>query len=493
MGWDTEEYTPYVNREMILENINHAESLSSCSAEQEFNHNLGDQLDTESAINDIDTLKSQSAKDYDRFYDKIRESVMQFSTQTDLDSIEKALNDKGMDPSNPILKVEFDDFQQLNLDEIEKLFSLFGNIKDFEIHEDHILIHYDHIVSCYYAKIFLNDEFIPLANSKAKIKIQLSNKERKREVVKTHQKCKSVHSSIERAKKASSEAPSKPIPQISDITHQTQSIANSKASNMKFTCRYEIQIQNDKEFQVARKLIGSKGSNMKKIIEEWKLLGDSLEQRGFGIIKIQDLVKLRLRGRGSGFKEGPNNQESNDPLHLCISSKYSEIYDKACSLTEGLINNVYDQYYKHQIRKYGKAFKLYIKKNENIFGRKDSGSSNNSNNNFTKSKIERTSSFRDESYKSKNQFNVGSMNNPESYRNYSGLEFEECYDSYGYYDGDQQTQPMDSLNFSKSNSWAENGPVRPKKMLLSAAFSRSPQKPSKSFYPASSKSKIDKN
>lgn len=35
----------------------------------------------------------------------------------------------------------------------------------------------------------------------------------------------------------------------------------------KFTCRYEIQIDSDKEFQVARKIIGNKGYNMKRIID----------------------------------------------------------------------------------------------------------------------------------------------------------------------------------------------------------------------------------
>lgn len=34
-----------------------------------------------------------------------------------------------------------------------------------------------------------------------------------------------------------------------------------------------------------------------------------------------DSIKLRLRGRGSGYKEGPNKAESDDPLHLCISCK----------------------------------------------------------------------------------------------------------------------------------------------------------------------------
>ncbi len=35
----------------------------------------------------------------------------------------------------------------------------------------------------------------------------------------------------------------------------------------KLTCRYDIQIENEKDFQVARRIIGSKGINMKKIIE----------------------------------------------------------------------------------------------------------------------------------------------------------------------------------------------------------------------------------
>ena len=49
-------------------------------------------------------------------------------------------------------------------------------------------------------------------------------------------------------------------------------------------------------------------------------------------------VKLRLRGKGSGFKEGPMNRESEDPLHLCISSKYYDKYLCACGLVEELLN-----------------------------------------------------------------------------------------------------------------------------------------------------------
>lgn len=72
----------------------------------------------------------------------------------------------------------------------------------------------------------------------------------------------------------------------------------------KFTGRFDIQIENDKDFQVARKLIGSKGSNMKRIIEMCK--------RGMGTEMAADAVKLRLRGKGSGFREGPMKRGNSD-------------------------------------------------------------------------------------------------------------------------------------------------------------------------------------
>jgi hypothetical protein len=63
----------------------------------------------------------------------------------------------------------------------------------------------------------------------------------------------------------------------------------------KLTCRYTIPIPTDKEFAVARRIIGNKGRNMKGIIYACS------EQLGFA----RDVVKLRLRGKGSGYKEGP--------------------------------------------------------------------------------------------------------------------------------------------------------------------------------------------
>jgi hypothetical protein len=52
----------------------------------------------------------------------------------------------------------------------------------------------------------------------------------------------------------------------------------------KFTCKYFIGIDPSDNFNVVRRLFGAKGANMKAIVTQ------------------APLVKLRLRGRGSGYK-----------------------------------------------------------------------------------------------------------------------------------------------------------------------------------------------
>merc|ERR1719218_229125 len=78
----------------------------------------------------------------------------------------------------------------------------------------------------------------------------------------------------------------------------------------KYTCRFDIGIENDKEFQVARRIIGTKGANMKRIVKQTE-------------------AKLRLRGMGSGYFEGSGNKESSEPLQLCISCTNGEHYKMA--------------------------------------------------------------------------------------------------------------------------------------------------------------------
>jgi len=115
-------------------------------------------------------------------------------------------------------------------------------------------------------------------------------------------------------------------------------IYEEKYNNGKLTCKYEILIPNDKDFQIARRLIGSKGCHMKKIIDECKLIENNNNNN--------EIIKLRLRGKGSGYKEGPQNKESDEPLHLCISAKNQEGMKKACECVNELLNKIYDDYKK---------------------------------------------------------------------------------------------------------------------------------------------------
>jgi hypothetical protein len=62
-----------------------------------------------------------------------------------------------------------------------------------------------------------------------------------------------------------------------------------------------------------------------------------IEMCSRNVSKSTDVVKLRLRGKGSGFREGPTKEESNDPLHLCISSRFFDKYKIACDSVHELI------------------------------------------------------------------------------------------------------------------------------------------------------------
>ena len=101
----------------------------------------------------------------------------------------------------------------------------------------------------------------------------------------------------------------------------------ARASVRKFTCRFDIGIENEKQFQVARRIIGQKGCNMKKIVD---VSG----------------AKLRLRGKGSGYMEGPTKSESPEPLHLCVSCTSETGYNAAVQAVTEILEGVYEDYAK---------------------------------------------------------------------------------------------------------------------------------------------------
>jgi len=89
--------------------------------------------------------------------------------------------------------------------------------------------------------------------------------------------------------------------------------------------QFFIGIEEDSKFKVTRKVLGPHGQHMKTIAEA-------------------SGAKLRLRGRGSGFLEGPERRESEDELMLCVSAADWEGYQEAVRLVRELLERVYGEY-----------------------------------------------------------------------------------------------------------------------------------------------------
>lgn len=114
----------------------------------------------------------------------------------------------------------------------------------------------------------------------------------------------------------------------------------------KYTCRFIIGIENDQEFQVARRIIGAKGANMKRIVK-------------------QTDAKLRLRGVGSGYFEGAGHKESSEPLQLCVSCTSYEGYQTSVQQVEELLRRIYEEYKEFCREKGRPEVELHIKLFEN--------------------------------------------------------------------------------------------------------------------------------
>lgn len=86
-----------------------------------------------------------------------------------------------------------------------------------------------------------------------------------------------------------------------------------------------IGIEEEPEFRVVRKILGTAGAHMKRIA-------------------TSSGAKLRLRGRGSKFLEGLDQVESEDPLMLCLSAQTTDSYSEAVRLTTRHLEDVYKEY-----------------------------------------------------------------------------------------------------------------------------------------------------
>ena len=138
---------------------------------------------------------------------------------------------------------------------------------------------------------------------------------------------------------------------------QINSINEKSNTNIKYICKFYLQIEGDREFQIVKRIIGAKGSNLKRIIDYCS--------KGPGGVYVPDAIKLKLKGVGSGYREKEGDKK--EPLHLCVISKYPDKYKKACSFVIELIINIYGEYKRFCERKGKKPLSnLNIEKAEYI-------------------------------------------------------------------------------------------------------------------------------
>ena len=119
----------------------------------------------------------------------------------------------------------------------------------------------------------------------------------------------------------------------------------------KYVCNYLVQIENDDNFLVTKRIIGKNGCFLKKIIQE-------------ACIKYGDFsTKIRLRGKGSGYLE-QNGKESEEPLMLCVSSLNYPTYFNCCLLIDNLLKKVYNDYHDYLLKILPKELHYSIRKKE---------------------------------------------------------------------------------------------------------------------------------
>ena len=138
---------------------------------------------------------------------------------------------------------------------------------------------------------------------------------------------------------------------------QGNAINEKSNTNIKYICKFYLQIEGDREFQIVKRIIGAKGSNLKRIIDYCS--------KGPGGVYVPDAIKLKLKGVGSGYREREGDKK--EPLNLCVISKYPDKYKKACSFVIELIINIYIEYKRFCERKGKKPINnLNIQKAEYI-------------------------------------------------------------------------------------------------------------------------------
>jgi len=150
-----------------------------------------------------------------------------------------------------------------------------------------------------------------------------------------------------------------PQPDVADSSTSQSRVRNSRQKggarnkqqvrghDTKHQCQFFIGIEEEAKFRVVRRIIGTAGANVKYIAEQ---AGPD--------------TKLRLRGRGSKFFEGPEKQEAPEPLMMCVSVANRAAYDTVTRLVREQLERVYDEYDTFRVSNGQSALRLRVRMHE---------------------------------------------------------------------------------------------------------------------------------
>eukprot|EP00397_Hematodinium_sp_SG-2012_P047582 GEMP01054178.1.p1 GENE.GEMP01054178.1~~GEMP01054178.1.p1 ORF type:complete len:433 (+),score=81.12 GEMP01054178.1:132-1430(+) len=123
----------------------------------------------------------------------------------------------------------------------------------------------------------------------------------------------------------------------------------------KLLCTFLIGIPEDPQFCVSRRIIGRGGENMRFISD---LCRQSCEHdfKAHGPEGEVPTAKIRLRGKGSGFKERDTKKEATVPLQVNVSTSSRDAYETAKREITYLLTSIYRDY----VRMYGIEFHVKL-------------------------------------------------------------------------------------------------------------------------------------